>query len=160
VAVALAERLRSAGIEVDLLPARVPPGYRASLLLSVHADASPDPSRRGYKSAHAVPRRTRREPLLKATVDAAYFAASGLPDDDANVTDAMLDYYAFAHHRLEHAAAPSTPGLIVELGYLSHPLDRAWMSDPTAPAAALADGILRYLAALERWHPSIAERRP
>lgn len=159
VAEALADRLRAAGVRVELLPATVPPSFRSDVLLSVHADASPDPVRRGYKSAHAVPARNDREPLLKTTVDVAYLHRSNLPDDDANVTGAMLDYYAFADHRLRHAAHPATAGLIVELGYLSHPGDRAWLDDPERPAAALADGILRYLAAVDRWHPNLAERR-
>lgn len=159
VAEALAARLRAAGVQVELLPATVPPGLRTDVLLSVHADASRDPDRRGYKSAHAVPARNDREPLLKTTVDVAYLTRSNLPDDDANVTGAMLDYYAFADHRVRHAAHPATAGLIVELGYLSHPADRAWLDDPERPAAALADGILRYLAAVDRWHPNLAEPR-
>lgn len=156
VAHALAERLAAAGARVDVLPATVPPGYRADLLLSIHADASAEPDRRGYKSAHAEPARNRREPWLRATVDAAYLAASDLPNDEANVSGAMLDYYAFANDRIRHAAHPGTAGVIVELGYLSHPLDRAWLADPERPAAALADGVLRYLAAADRWHPNLA----
>jgi N-acetylmuramoyl-L-alanine amidase len=156
VAEALAERLATAGVRVELLPATVPPGYRADLLLSIHADASAEPDRRGYKSAHAEPARNRREPWLRAAVDAAYLAASGLPHDEANVSGAMLDYYAFASDRLRHAAHPGTAGVIVELGYLSHPLDRAWLADPERPAAALAAGVLRYLAASDRWHPELA----
>lgn len=156
VAEALAAHLTAAGVVVELLPATVPPRYRADVMISLHADANPDPGRSGYKSAHSVPARNGREPLLKSTVDAAYLGASRLPDDDANVTGAMLGYYAFADHRVRHAAHRSTAGLIVELGYLSHREDRAWLAEPERPATALADGILRYLAALERWHPSFA----
>jgi hypothetical protein len=160
VAEALARRLARAGVATTLVPATVPPGLRADVLLSVHADASLDPLRRGYKSAHALPARNRREPLLKAAVDASYLHASGLPDDDANVTGAMLDYYAFADGRLRHAAHRGTAGLIVELGYLSHAGDRAWLADPDRVAGALADGLLRYLAGLDRWHPSLAPHVP
>jgi hypothetical protein len=160
VAEALARRLRRAGIDATLLPATVPPRLRADVLLAVHADASLEAQRRGYKSAHATPARSRREPLLKAAVDAAYLRASGLPDDHDNVTGAMLDYYAFADHRLRHAAHRSTAGLIVELGYLSHPLDRTWLADPERVAAALADGLLRYLAGMDRWHPALAPDVP
>ena len=156
IADALAERLRDAGVQVEILPARVPARYRADVLLSVHADASPDPQRSGYKSAHALPARNGREPLLKAAVDAAYLSASDLPDDDANVTGAMLDYYAFAARRVRHAAHPATAALIVEVGYLSHRGDRAWLQDPSRPAAALADGVIRSLAGVDRWHPALA----
>jgi len=42
------------------------------------------------------------------------------------------------------------------MGYLSHPLDRAWLDDPGRPAAAIAEGVLGYLAAIDRWHPALA----
>jgi N-acetylmuramoyl-L-alanine amidase len=160
VAEALANRLARAGVRVELLPATVPPGYRADVLLAVHADANVDPARRGYKSAHREPPRNRREPWLRRAVDAAYLAAAPLPHDAANVTGAMLDYYAFAHRRLRHAAHPATAGLIVELGYLSHPQDRAWLDRAEAPARALAEGVLGYLAAIDRWHPELAAGSP
>jgi N-acetylmuramoyl-L-alanine amidase len=160
VAQALAADLRRAGVRVELLPATVPPRYRADLLLSIHADANADPTRRGYKSAHPEPPRNRREPWLQRAVDAAYLSAAPLPHDASNVTGAMIHYYAFAHHRVRHAAHPATAGLIVELGYLSHAGDRAWLSRPEDPAAALADGVLGYLAAIDRWHPELASAPP
>ena len=156
VAEALAAELRRAGVRVELLPATVPPRYRADVLLSVHADANADPTRRGYKSAHSEPPRNRREPWLRRAVDAAYLSAAPLPHDEANITGAMIHYYAFSHQRFRHAAHPATAGLIVELGYLSHAGDRAWLSRPEEPAAALADGVLGYLAAIDRWHPDLA----
>ena len=160
VAEALAAELRRAGVRVELLPATVPPRYRADVLLSVHADANADPTRRGYKSAHAEPPRNGREPWLRRAVDAAYLSAAPLPHDDANITGAMIDYYAFAHRRVRHAAHPATAGLIVELGYLSHAGDRAWLRRPEDPATALTDGVLGYLAAIDRWHPTLADAPP
>lgn len=156
VALALAGRLAAAGVRVELLAATVPAGYAPDALIALHADASDDPSRRGYKSAHREPARNRREPWLRTLVDAAYLRTAPMPDDDSNVSGAMLDYYAFAHDRLRHAARAGTAGLIVEMGYLSHPADRAWLSDPDGPAAAIAEGVLGYLAAIDRWHPDLA----
>ncbi len=160
VAEAAAERLLAAGVRVDLLPATVPPGYRADLLVALHADASPDPTRRGAKAAHPVPARTAREPWALRTILDLYLEASGLPDDDANVTGAMLRYYAFDARRFRHAAARSTPAVILEMGYLTHPDDLAWLLDPVGPAEALADAIVRYLAAIDRWHPGLARDPP
>lgn len=151
VARALRERLRAAGVRVDLLTATVPPGYRADLLVSLHADASGDPGRRGYKSAHFHPPRSPREPVLKRALDEAYLAASGLPTDEHNVSGNMLHYYAFNHRRYRHAAHPETPALIVELGYLSHPVDRGYLTEASGPAEALARGILTYLRETGRW---------
>ncbi|MDZ7707297.1 MAG: N-acetylmuramoyl-L-alanine amidase [Trueperaceae bacterium] len=160
VAIALAERLAAAGVQVELLAATVPPGYGPSVLVSLHADASGDPARRGYKSAHREPARNRREPWLRRLVDVAYLRAAPMPDDGDNVSGAMLDYYAFAHDRVRHAARAGTAGLIVEMGYLSHPLDRAWLGDPNRPAGAIAEGVLAYLVAIDRWHPELATSDP
>src|SRR5690606_32502794 len=87
---ALAERLTELGFEVDVLTATVPAGYRADALISVHADASLDTDRRGYKSAHSRPARNALEPLLKLAVDRSVFLATSLPDDDSNVSGNML----------------------------------------------------------------------
>lgn len=160
VALVLAERLAVSGVQVELVGATVPPGYGPSVLVALHADASDDPARRGYKSAHREPARNRREPWLRSLVDGAYLRAAPLPEDGDNVSGAMLDYYAFAHDRVRHATNAGTAGLIVEMGYLSHPLDRAWLSDPGGPAGAIAEGVLAYLVAIDRWHPGLAADDP
>lgn len=149
VAHALAERLRANGVEVELLPATVPPRYRADLVVSLHADSSPDPARRGYKSAIFRRRRNDRDPLLKEHLDQAYLAGSGLPSDDRNVSGDMLDYYAF-NRRFEHSVARRTPAVIVEMGYLSHPRDRELLLRSDEVAALLEEGILEFLRAVGR----------
>lgn len=150
VAEALAARLESRGFEVDLLPATVPPGYGADLLLSIHADSSPDPERSGYKSAHFLPARNPREAILKVAVDRAMFAATGLRDDDRNVSGNMLHYYAFNHRRYRHTVAARTPALLVELGYLSNRRDLQLLRNPDLLAQALEQGVLRYLSDIAR----------
>ncbi len=147
---ALAARLRERGAVVDVLPATIPPRYRADLVISVHTDSNLDTSRSGYKSAHFWPSRNANEPLLKVMVDRAVLARTGLADDDANVSGNMFEYYAFNHRRFTHAVAPATPALIVELGYLSNPSDSRLMSTPDALASALEAGIARYLSAVGR----------
>ena len=144
VAQELARRLEAHGVTVDVLPATPPEGYHADLFVSLHADASPDTARRGYKTAYFSPPRNRFEPRLKASLDAAY-GASGLPDDNDNVTDSMFLYYAFNFRRYHHSVHPGTPAVIVELGYLSNPEDRGYLSRPDEPAARLEAGILTYL---------------
>ncbi|MEX2534209.1 MAG: N-acetylmuramoyl-L-alanine amidase [Trueperaceae bacterium] len=149
VAVSLAERLGSHGIAVDLLPATVPPRYRADLVVSIHADSSPDTHRRGYKSAVFRPRRNPNDARLKAELDRAYLAGSGLPDDDDNVTGNMLEYYAFNRH-YRHSLARRTPAAIVELGYLTHPKDSQLLATPDRVAALLETGIVSYLESTGR----------
>jgi hypothetical protein len=142
---ALAARLRNDGFKVDVFDATVPPRYRADLVLAVHADASADPRREGYKSAHFVPLRNGRDPLLKLDVDRAMLSRTPLGDDDRNVSLDMLKYYAFNARRFRHALARGTPALIVELGYLTNPGDRAYLEQPGRVAAVLADGVVNYL---------------
>lgn len=142
---ALAERLTALGFEVDVLDATVPVGYRADALISVHADANLDTDRRGYKSAHTRPARNALEPLLKLSIDRSIFLATQLPDDDRNVSGNMLQYYAFSHRRFSHSAAPRTPALLVELGYLSNPQDVELLREPGLFADALARGIVAFL---------------
>lgn len=147
----LAGRLRQRGFEVDLLPATIPPGYSADLVISIHVDASPDPTRQGYKSAHFIPARNAREAVLKVAVDRAIFAATRMADDDRNVSGNMLYYYAFNHRRFHHSVAPRTPALIVELGYLSNSYDRRLIEQPELLAAALETGVLSYLLEVGRY---------
>lgn len=144
VATALAERLASAGVAVDLLPASVPPRYRADAFVSLHADSSPSATRRGYKTAHFEPARTPQERVLKQLVDTAYAAGTGLPDDHENVSGNMLWYYAF-DPRYRHAVSPVTPSLLIEMGYISNDRDLDLLLNPEIPAAAIAEGILAYL---------------
>ena len=141
----LKDSLELDGIKVDLLPATVPENYRADLVVAIHADASPDVGRRGYKSAYFYQARNVLEPVLKAHLDEAYFYYTGLPDDDANVSGSMLQYYAFNNRRFRYAVSPDTPAVIVELGYLSNPDDLTFMKDPVNPAFALKRGIMSYL---------------
>lgn len=150
VATALTVRLAARGIEVDLLPATVPPAYRADLVLSIHADANEDLGRSGYKSAHFQPARNSREALLKVSVDRAMLLATGLRDDDRNVSGNMLHYYAFNQRHFRHAVARSTPALLVELGYLSNPNDLRVLQESDRLAAGLELGVLAYLSDIGR----------
>lgn len=145
VASALAARLEQRGVVVEVLPATVPPRYRADLFIAIHADSSPDPNRRGYKSAVFSQQRNRWDDHLKSALDRAYLRGSGLPDDDANVSGAMLEYYAF-NRRYRHSVARRTPAAIVELGYLSHPEDRRLLGRPDVVASLLEEGITQFLA--------------
>lgn len=149
VAEALAERLEFAGVQVDLLPASVPPRYRADAFVSLHADSSPDGARRGFKTAHFEPSRTPQERVLKRLVDAAYAAGTGLPDDHENVSGNMLWYYAF-DPRYRHAVSPVTPSLLIEMGYISNGHDLDILEAAEIPAAAIAEGVLGYLEQVGR----------
>jgi N-acetylmuramoyl-L-alanine amidase len=150
VAQTLRDMLQAEGIVVDMIPATVPPDYKADLFISLHADSSEDPERRGYKSSVFRFERNKNDALLKQIIDKNYFYFSGLPDDDKNVSGSMLEYYAFNHQRFKHTVHPKTPAIIVEMGYLSNKEDLAFMEDPVNPAYALKIGILSYLRGVGR----------
>jgi len=58
----------------------------------------------------------------------------------------MRGYYAFNYRRYEHAIARITPAVIVEMGFLTNPDDRALLTGHAdLLAAGLANGIIRYL---------------
>lgn len=145
VAYLLRDMLQAEGFLVDVLPATVPRNYRADVFISLHADSSPDLQRRGYKSAYYKYVRNHQDPILKTHIDKAYFYFSGLPDDDANVSGSMLEYYAFNRQRFKHSLAKRTPAILVEMGYISNDADWEFLKDPVNPAYALKMGILSYL---------------
>lgn len=156
VALELERLLRASGIEVDLLPARMPVHYSADLVLSLHADSVADPTRNGYKSAHYEPVRNSLDVLLKEAVDAAYLAGSPLADDSLNTSSGMTGYYAF-NPADRHTVNPRSPALLVELGYISSPADRSFLLEPDRPAALLHAGITDYLVRAERLPPGAAK---
>ncbi|MFN8512170.1 MAG: N-acetylmuramoyl-L-alanine amidase [Thermomicrobiales bacterium] len=143
-----AERLRARGITVDILPATIPVGYQADAFIAIHCDANNDPAIGGFKLARygdsAIP--DTDDKLLNA-ITAAYGPATGQKIDGL-VSRAMIYYYAFNSGNFTHAIAPKTPGVIIELGFLTNPADRNLLitQQPTV-AKALADGIVTFLAA-------------
>jgi N-acetylmuramoyl-L-alanine amidase len=150
VAQTLRDMLQNEGIIVDVLPATVPENYKADLFVSLHADSSENPERRGYKSAVFRYERNDKDALLKQIIDKNYFYFSGFPDDDNNVSGDMLEYYAFNAGRFKHAVNHKTPAILVEMGYLSNTEDLAFVEDPINPAYALKIGILSYLREIGR----------
>lgn len=146
----VAPLLVARGVTVDILPATVPKDYRADAFVAIHCDATPDgsPVVRGYKLARyrdsTIPE---QDDALTEAIAVNYAAATRLPLDP-NVTRAMTGYYAFNPRRFETTIGPETPSTIVELGFLTNPADRAVLvNQQDLIAAALADGILRFLVA-------------
>jgi hypothetical protein len=139
-------RLESEGIEVELLPATVPPGYVADAFVSIHADGNPNRSVGGFKIAG--PRRDysgRSSALVEALYDS--YASSTNLDTDPSISRRMTAYYAFNWPRYEHAVHPYTPSVIVETGFLTNATDRSIIVDrPELAAEGIANGILAYLS--------------
>jgi len=139
------EQLQAAGIEAELLPAAVPPGYVADVFLSIHADGNPDSAINGFK--FAAPRRDYAG-TSEALVDSMYDTYREATDlrVDPSVTRRMTSYYAFNWPRYEFAIHPFTPAVIVETGFLTSPVDRAIIVDqPERAAKGVADAVIAFL---------------
>lgn len=139
-------KLEANGLSVDLLPTTIPIDYCADVFVSVHADGSTDNSITGYKISSWRRDQTGKADELVSSLKAAYETV-GLAYDD-NITRNMLGYYAFNSRRYEHAIHPETPGAIIETGFLTNPTDAELLiNQPELPAEAIADGIIKFLAA-------------
>lgn len=139
-----AEMLRELGYEAEVLPAVVPPGYRAHLFIAIHADGAGDPRASGYRVA--APRRdaTGRAAGIVSLLEESYGKETGLrrlPD----VTRRMSNYYAFNYRRYEHALHPMTIALILETGFITSERDRAViLSDPDRAARGIVAAVTRF----------------
>jgi N-acetylmuramoyl-L-alanine amidase len=142
--------LEAAGVQVDVLPATVPPRYTANAFIALHADGDPAGQAHGFKVARpgfsSLPDVDDR---LVDTLNQVYASDTALPRDDAHISLRMLYYYAFNSRRYCHAVAPGVPQAIVEMGYLTSPVDRGFLiNDPDKLAYGLADGIQTFLSTL------------
>ncbi len=144
IAVRVRDILTAAGVEVDLLPATVPPSYDADAFVAIHADGSVEGAR-GWKIA--TPWRTSAASrMLLEAVASTYGVITGLPEDRNGITINMRGYYVFNYRRHTHAIARTTPAIIVETGFLTNAADREIIvARPDLAARGIAEGILKYL---------------
>ena len=142
--------LEASGIAVDVLPATVPPRYRANAFIALHADGDPAGQARGFKVARpgfsSLPDVDDR---LVQAFNQTYSVDTELPRDDEHISLRMRYYYAFNSRRYCHAVAPGVPQAIVEMGYLTSAADRQYLiGDPSRLATAVADSVQAFLATL------------
>ena len=151
----VAEYLRSAGVQVDLLPATVPPGYRADAFVSIHADGAYRPGVRGWKMSTPWRSSEASRKLLDAVAH-FYPLFTGLPEDRYGTTYNMRGYYAFSPHRFHHAITSTTPAIIIETGFVTVPRDRdVLFGDPDSVARGIVAGVMRYLSRHNPLDPSL-----
>jgi N-acetylmuramoyl-L-alanine amidase len=139
--------LEAAGVQVDVLPATVPDGYRADAFVAIHADGNFARAVRGYKVA--PPWRSGvawADAALAAQIQVAYSTATRLPRDP-EITDNMRGYYAInGWMGTESRISDGTPSAVIETGFMTSAADRAVLFDhPERVAAGLATGILAFL---------------
>lgn len=137
--------LRGTGVAVDVLPATVPPGYLADAFVAIHSDGSASAGTSGFKIA-ANWRDWEASTALENALRTDFGAASGLRWDGEHITSGMRGYYALSVGRFRYTVSNYTPGVILEMGYLTNPTDRRLMTDGADRLAkAVADGLLRFL---------------
>lgn len=145
-----AAMLEEMGYAVDILPAVVPPGYRAHLFISIHADGSGDPRASGYRVA--PPRRdaTGRADAVASLLQTSYGEATGIRHL-TSATRRMRNYYAFNFRRYEHALHPMTIAVILETGFLTSARDRSViLDDPDRAARGIVEAVRAFpVTALE-----------
>ena len=136
--------LEELGYVVDILPAVVPPDYRAHLFIAIHADASNDPGTTGYRVAAPGRDATGRASDFVDLLNWKYGEVTGirrLP----TVTRRMRNYYAFNFRRYEHALHPMTIAAIIETGFLTNAGDReVIVSQPELVARGIVEGIIAF----------------
>ncbi|MCA1647860.1 MAG: N-acetylmuramoyl-L-alanine amidase [Chloroflexi bacterium] len=142
--------LQATGVQVDVLPATVPPRYQANAFIAVHADGDPAGQAHGFKVARpgfsSLPDVDDR---LVDTLNQVYGADTALPRDDEHISLRMRYYYAFNSRRYCHAVAPGVPQAIIEMGYLTSATDRGLLiGNPDTLAHGLADGVQTFLNTL------------
>jgi len=141
----VAALLAAKGIQVEVLPTTIPPGYLADAFVALHADGDGVGARSGFKAAHSTRRTPFEDRFMELVID-EYARATDLDYDGNGITRQMTGYYAMAWSRIRYSTSPFTPSLILEMGYLSNDWDRHLMVDqPDLVAGAIATGILRFL---------------
>ena len=136
--------LEELGYQVDVLPAVVPPSYRAHLFIAIHADGSNDPNATGYRVASPRRDATGRASEFAGLLEDRYGKATSLRRLPT-VTHRMQNYYAFNFQRYEHALHPMTIGVILETGFITSAKDRrVILSEPEKAARGIVDAILAF----------------
>jgi hypothetical protein len=139
------EYLLAAGIQADLLPATVPPGYQADAFVSIHADGAYRSGVRGWKMSTPW-RSSAASRMLLDAMERTYPLFTGLPEDRYGTTYNMRGYYAFSPHRFRHAIDGTTPAIIIETGFVTVAEDREVLfGAPDTVAQGIAAGIVCYL---------------
>jgi N-acetylmuramoyl-L-alanine amidase len=138
--------LRGKGFTVDMLEEYDVKldGYQAAAFISLHADSCENFNdgfdHSGFKVTFPTDRYTARDrdEQLNECVRQNYGGVTGLPFTPGSITIDMTDYHAF------HKVAPTTPAVILELGFLSY--DRNLLENHTDKMAlGVVNGILCFL---------------
>ena len=134
----VADQLRRDGqvtveLQSEFDPARARDKFFGLALISIHIDACLK-GFSGFKVAHFA---ESSEPTVEDTLvnclRDSYMAATGLQEHTNTITPDMTYYHAF------HEITPTTPGAIIELGFLND--DKELLKQGDLPVKGIVDGI-------------------
>jgi N-acetylmuramoyl-L-alanine amidase len=142
--------LEARGFVVDLLDGTPPIRYRAHAFVALHADGDVTQQLRGFKVGSPIFSATpAADKLLVDALWDEYGAVTGLQPQPDQVSRRMTGYYAFNSKRYQHAVAPGVPQAIIEMAFLTNPIDRAFLFDNADQCAlGIANGIARFITGL------------
>jgi N-acetylmuramoyl-L-alanine amidase len=159
IALRTARILEQTGYAVEILPTTIPPGYRADLFISIHADGHPSSAVSGFRAAGSRWDVTSRAADFARLLERSYAESTRLPHYPT-LTNRMTGYYAFNSYWYTHALDPMTTAVILETGFLTSPWDRRVIVDaPELAARGIADAVRLYLATA-LLEPSLAPAPP
>ena len=139
----VATEMRQRGYTVDVLNEFDPrlSGYRALLLLSIHADSCDyiNDEATGFKVARVSDSKVpNQEDKLVECISDRYAVRTGMRFHKNSITPDMTAYHSF------YEIAPDTPGAIIETGFLR--LDRAILTQRAdLVAQGVVDGLMCFL---------------
>ena len=137
------QKLEARGFQIELLQEFDPrlDGYKAAVLMSIHADTCSyiDDQASGFKVAASTYSSDQKlANRLIACMDDRYASVTGLPYHSGSITVDMTDYHAFS------VVDPATTAAIIETGFLN--LDREILvNHPDVVADGIASGILCFV---------------
>ena len=138
----VAGRLEALGYQVDLLPTLIPSGYRADVVVAIHADGGPSDRRGFFADRSADGSRAHlssQESQLVSLLNQEYAAVTGIPY--AYRGTAASRYY-YGYYRVDS----SVPMALIETGFLTNAQDRETiLSRPDLAASGIARAIERFL---------------
>lgn len=130
----------AAGYEAQVLPAWFSEGYAADVFVALHVNGSIDPTQRGFFADRAgdsvIPDEENR---LVRQLNRSFADGTAIPYV-YRPTRASRAYYAF------YRVSAYTPSAIIEMGFLTNPTDRAYLtSSRQIVAQALANALTAFL---------------
>jgi N-acetylmuramoyl-L-alanine amidase len=137
--------LEKKGVQVEILPAKIPAGYEADAFLALHADESKNPNLSGFRAAPSFFDVTQKAQKLASLINSYYEKEVKIPFRPI-FTSRMTHYYAFNWRDFFNTVSKKTPAALLETGFLTNATDFLILTKkPELPAKSIALALLDFL---------------